>query len=60
MVLAYTSADELYDELTTYMEGDSSAIEPVDFHDISVPRGFEHIVTKTSPVGVFHGSINRS
>ena len=60
MVLAYTSADEFYDELTTYMEGDSSAIEPVDFHDISVPRGFEHIVTKTSPVGVFHGSINRS
>src|SRR5712692_10773399 len=54
MVLAYTSADQFYDELSAYMESDGSVIEPRDFHEISVPTGFEQSVTNTSPVGVFH------
>lgn len=60
MVLAYLSADEFYEEISAFMDSDSSVREANDLRDTSVPTGFEHSVTSTSPVGVFHGSSSRS
>jgi len=55
-VLAYSSAAEFYAEIAGFMER-GSVIDPGDF---ALPGSLEHIVTNTSPDGVFHGSISRS
>jgi hypothetical protein len=58
-VLAYSTSAEFYADITRFMEG-GSALEPGDFESADVLTGREHIVTRTSPEGVFQGSISLS
>jgi hypothetical protein len=58
-VLAFSTPDEFYADITAFMER-GSALEPGDFDSLEPLSGLEHIVTNTSDEGVFHGSISRS
>lgn len=58
-VLAYSTPAEFYGDIANFMER-GSALEPSDFELAGELAGREHIVTNTSPEGVFHGSISRS
>jgi hypothetical protein len=66
-VVGYTRVEEFYEELTRFMATGGSVMEPGDFGGddadadaAPVSTGLEHIVTKTSADGVFHGSISLS
>ena len=58
-VLGYSSTAEFYADISKFMDR-GAVLEPDDFETFDAPTGFEHIVTKTSPEGVLHGSISRS
>jgi hypothetical protein len=58
-VLGYSSTGEFYADIAKFMER-GAVLEADDFDLLDGPTGFEHIVTKTSPEGVLHGSISRS
>jgi hypothetical protein len=60
LVLAYTSADEVYDDLAEFMA--SELVEPIAVNPRpgSVATILEHNVMKTSSDGVFHGNSRRS
>jgi len=61
MAVAYTAADDFYADIADFMSSGAIIDETdVDPESIVLPSGLEHIVTKTSPEGVFHGSISRS
>jgi len=57
-VVAYSSSVEFYSEIAAFMER-GGVLAPEDF-GATLPMGLEHIVTNTSPDGVFQGSISRS
>lgn len=59
-VVAYALVQDFYDELTSFMAGRGSVMEPGDFEDLSSSTGMEHIVMNTSSDEVFQGNINRS
>ena len=58
-VIGYSSTAEFYADISSFMER-GAVLESADFASLEVPTGLEHIVTNTSPEGVFHGSISRS
>jgi hypothetical protein len=58
-VVAYSSSSDFYSDIAAFMAR-GGILEPEDFDSESLPSGLEHIVTNTSPEGVFHGSINRA
>jgi hypothetical protein len=60
LVLAYTSADEVYDDLTEFMASELVAPIGVKPRPGSVVTILEHNVMKTSSDGVFHGNNRRS
>jgi len=61
---AYSSAQDIYEDITnflaTQLSEDSSSRAAADVRAGAEPAGLEHIVTKTSSDGVFHGSKSRS
>lgn len=59
MAVAYTSSADFYADIADFMDR-GGIIEDADVDSAVLPTGFEHIVTNTSPDGVFQGSINRS
>lgn len=60
IALAYTPADETYQEFAAFLETRLSGAEYGASKPPEVPTGLEHIVTNTSSDGVFHGSSSRS
>jgi hypothetical protein len=63
IVLAYSTADEVYEDMASFLVTDlsdpSSTQRPAPFATpfaSPLPTSLEHIVTKTSSEGVFHGS----
>lgn len=59
MAVVYSSSADFYADIAGFMER-GGIIEDDDIDPSPLPTGFEHIVTNTSPDGVFHGSISRS
>ena len=60
IVLAYTPAEEVYEEFANFLTTELSAGEYAGDEAMPFPSILEHRVTKISPDGVFHGSSNRS
>ncbi len=58
-VVAYSSTADFYDDIAGFMDR-GGVLEADDFDWSAVPVGLEHIVTSTSPEGVFQGNISRS
>ncbi len=59
MAVVYSSTAEFYADIAGFMER-GGIITDEDVDSLELPIGFEHIVTNTSPDGVFQGSISRS
>jgi hypothetical protein len=59
-VVAYTAVEEFYADIASASATGRPGAVLEEFDTTSLPRIREHIVTKTSPDGVFHGSISRS
>jgi len=64
LAIAYSSADEVYDDMASFLDSKlSKAAPPQSTLDFAVGDGstsFEHSVTKISSDGVFHGSSSLS
>jgi hypothetical protein len=62
LAIAYSSVQDVYDDIASFLDSDLSKEAPLQpTADFSVgPTAFEHIVTKTSSDGVFHGSSSLS
>jgi hypothetical protein len=64
LAIAYSSADEIYDDIASFLASElskgtgSQSTAGLSFSD--APTVFEHIVTKTSSDGVFHGNSSLS
>jgi hypothetical protein len=59
-VLAYTPIEEVYDDLANFLMTELSDASSSFAAAIPEPAILEHMVTRTSSEGVFHGSISRS
>jgi hypothetical protein len=63
IVLAYSTAEEVYEDMANFLTtelSDDSLSQPGMEVTSAAPTRFEHIVTKTSSDGVFHGNNSRS
>jgi hypothetical protein len=64
IVVAYSTADEVYEDMASFLATELSNPSSVQRDGVAgappVPTSLEHIVTKTSSDGVFHGSSNLS
>lgn len=59
-VLSYTPVAEVYADLANFLAGELPAIGRTESESAPLEMVLEHMVTKTSSEGVFHGSISRS
>jgi hypothetical protein len=59
-VLSYTPVAEVYADLANFLAGKLPAIGRTELESAPLEMVLEHMVTKTSSEGVFHGSISRS
>jgi hypothetical protein len=60
IALAYTAADETYQEFAAFLEAKLSGPEYGNSETPDMSTGLEHMVTNTSSDGVFQGSNSRS
>ena len=63
IVLAYSTAAEVYEDMANFLTtelSDESSSQARSGGEAAAPTSFEHIVTKTSSDGVFHGNSNLS
>lgn len=59
-VLTYTPVAAVYDDLANFLRSEVFGAEPAGTAALLDGNTLQHIVTKTSPDGVFQGSISRS
>jgi hypothetical protein len=64
LAIAYSSADDIYDDMANFLANELSEVSPrqagAGFSVAAGPTVLEHIVTKTSSDGVFHGNSSLS